>query len=107
MEAQKSDVQTAQFMCGVVLFIMLVEICTCPSVSYLRNMLSDGNAYAHVESVRKTAPEIRWHIQCYHYETRHYTVTTTDDDGREYTRNFHCPPDRNSISAGVYLTDCF
>jgi hypothetical protein len=70
----------------VAYFLLVVEMCTCPSSRYLRNILADGNAYTHVENVRKSEPRIRWHIQCYHYETEHYTESQTDSNEWQHPR---------------------
>ena len=61
---------------GVILLLMLIEVCACPSASFLRNMLADGSAYQHVEGVRKAPPSVNWHIQCYHYHTVHCKFTS-------------------------------
>jgi hypothetical protein len=72
----------------LVLCVMIViEFCACPSARFLRNILQDGSAYQHVENVRKAPPSIHWHIQCYHYETRHYTETRTDSEGKKHTEH--------------------
>ena len=67
--------------------MIVVEFCACPSARFLRNVLQDRSAYQHVESVRKAPPSVRWRIQCYHYETRHYTETRTDSEGKEHTEH--------------------
>lgn len=87
---QRGDARRGkEYLSGVFLIcaIMLLEVCMCPSARFLRNILHDGNAYNHVENVRKAPPSVRWHIQCYHYETRHYTETTTDSEGRRRTEH--------------------
>lgn len=70
---------------GLILLLMTVEVCVCPSARYLRNILQDDSAYHHVENVRRSPPEVRWHIQCYHYETIHYTETHKDAEGNKRT----------------------
>lgn len=57
---------------------MLCEICKSPSADYLQNMMGDGDGYAHVENVRMQPPQIRWHIQNYHYEIEVYFVEVDD-----------------------------
>jgi hypothetical protein len=81
--------RTDDYFVGIscICFFMCIEWLVCPSCHFLRNILHDGNAYQHVESVRKAPPSVRWHIQCYHYETRHYTETYTDDEGTEHTED--------------------
>jgi hypothetical protein len=69
----------------VAYFLLVVEMCSCPSACYLRNILQDCNAYQHVERTRKSEPHIRWHIQCYHYETQSYTEQKTDRNGNTRT----------------------
>ena len=39
----------------------------------------DG-AYDNLDEVIKARPEVKWSIQCYHYETR--MVTKTDSEGK-------------------------
>eukprot|EP01043_Picozoa_sp_COSAG02_P016230 COSAG02_NODE_710_length_18178_cov_14.361524_4_plen_393_part_00 len=70
-----------------ILFCMIIEVCVCPSARYLRNIMLDAGAYQHVENVRKSPPEVHWHIQCYHYETIHYTETHKDSDGKQHTEH--------------------
>lgn len=42
-----------------------------------------------MERPRSENPLFKWHIQCYHYETRTRTVTSTDKDGNKTTRHEH------------------
>ena len=86
---QDDDRRTDNYLAGVffICLFMLIEFCACPSARFLRNIIQDGNAYQHVESVRKAPPSVHWHIQCYHYETRHYTETHTDSEGRTRTEH--------------------
>ena len=95
------DSRGDEYLGGIFLIcvFILVEFCACPSARFLRNILQDGNAYQHVENVRKAPPSVRWHIQCYHYETRHYTETTTDSEGRRRTEHKTERVRRNTWSA--------
>jgi hypothetical protein len=72
---------------GGILLCMIIEVCICPSARYLRNILLDNGAYQHVETVRRSPPEVHWHIRCYHYETIHYTETHEDADGNKRTEH--------------------
>ena len=96
-DTQRGD----EYLGGIFLIcaFILVEFCVCPSARFLRNILQDGNAYQHVENVRKAPPSVQWHIQCYHYETRHYTETTTDSEGRRRTEHKTERVRRNTWSA--------
>ena len=46
---------------------MLCEVKGSPSRKFLKNIMKDPGAFAHVETVRKAPPSLHWHIQCYHY----------------------------------------
>lgn len=52
-----------------------------------------GNRLEGIDTVCRTLdiprgenPRYNWHIQCYHYETRYRTETTTDSNGNKSTR---------------------
>lgn len=53
---------------------------------YLRHSLDNVSTGEYVTGLKKAAPNILWSIQCYHYETRTRTVSSTDSNGRTTTR---------------------
>jgi hypothetical protein len=55
-------------------------------MTYLRNVLAVESAAMHVDRLRTMAPVIWLKIACYHWETRHRTVTTRSN-GRTHTRH--------------------
>ena len=52
---------------GVLICFMLCEVKGSPSGKFLKNIMKDSGAFAHVETVRKAVPSLHWHIQCYHH----------------------------------------
>eukprot|EP01047_Picozoa_sp_COSAG01_P033073 COSAG01_NODE_2419_length_7731_cov_34.853138_1_plen_396_part_10 len=62
-----------------VLVVFVGELFCCASARYLRNIKQDVGAYAHVDNVRRSAPVIRWVMQCWHWERETYHETETDD----------------------------
>ena len=99
--ADPNGLQTGGMGSIIVAVMMMVEVCVCPSAAFLRHILPDGSAYQHVEDVRKAAPSVHWHIQCYHYETVHYTETRTDEDGNEHVEHKTREERRNTHSASA------
>jgi hypothetical protein len=64
---------------STVLVVFVGELFCCASARYLRNIKQDVGAYAHVDNVRRSAPVIRWVMQCWHWERETYHKTETDD----------------------------
>jgi len=70
---------------GVFGFSYLVEICCSSSFSYLRESHEQEATLALVHNMKKAAPCITWHVQCYHYETRHHTRRDSEGNIEHYT----------------------
>lgn len=62
----------------------ILEFCS-PTSRYLCNKSSDQGMYEKMGRNFKTPPEIRFHCECYHYETRHHTRTNKDGKKEHYT----------------------
>lgn len=63
-----------------------IESCLSSSCKYLSNVKTGEGAHKLVKKVKKSPPQLSWHIQCYHMETRTRVVTYTDNQGRSGTR---------------------
>lgn len=72
---------------AVTYLIHLIESCCSSTKKYLKNSLDQDAVQELITKIHKTPPIIRWHVECYHYETRHYTETRTDSHGRTHTEH--------------------
>ena len=68
---------------GVYFFYLILEFCS-PTSRYLMHKRSNEGIKQKMQKIFVTRPEIVFHAECYHYETR--THTYTDDEGHEQTR---------------------
>eukprot|EP00055_Hartaetosiga_balthica_P003776 m.8965 g.8965 ORF g.8965 m.8965 type:complete len:395 (-) comp3319_c0_seq1:261-1445(-) len=64
--------------------IYLIEACCSSTKGYVNNKMQDPNP--HVAQVLDSPPQITFHIQCYHYETR--TRTVRDSNGNTKTETY-------------------
>ena len=56
----------------VYLLYLLIEFCS-PTSSYLCNKSSHDGMYEKMREYFHTPPEIRWHLECFHYENHEHT----------------------------------
>ena len=66
------------------LIYIILEFCS-PTSRYLCHKSSDEGMYQKMGRNFQTPPEIRFHCECYHYETRHHTRTNKDGKTEHYT----------------------
>jgi hypothetical protein len=66
------------------LVYIILEFCS-PTSRYLCHKSSDQGMYEKMGRNFQTPPEIRFHCECYHYETRHHTRTNKDGKTEHYT----------------------
>ena len=59
---------------GVTYLIYIISMLCSSTFSYLRHKKSGNGIYNKMKDLFSTAPVITFTAQCYHYETRHYTV---------------------------------
>lgn len=64
------DMYTLLIIFAVLYVASLIEACCSKTSKYLSNIESVRDTYSLVERLKHTAPIIRFHIQCYHYEIR-------------------------------------
>ncbi|XXQ32774.1 TMEM151 family [Plasmodiophora brassicae] len=72
----------------VVYAVYLIEALCCPAspMRYLAGEPQSAPQAIHrIQELQNTPPVIEMAVRCYHYETRHRTVTTTDSEGRQHT----------------------
>jgi len=73
-------------LCGVFFLCYIIEACMSSTQKYLCNIEHKDGVHRLVDRLQRTAPQIVWKIQCYHYETRTRIVSYTDAEGRSQTR---------------------
>eukprot|EP00056_Hartaetosiga_gracilis_P001057 m.41991 g.41991 ORF g.41991 m.41991 type:complete len:378 (-) comp10479_c0_seq1:687-1820(-) len=83
--------------------IYLIEACCSSTSGYVHNKLQDPNP--HVAAVLDTPPTIRFHIQCYHYETR--TRTVRDSNGNTRTETYTERVNTHSASENFHILQWF
>ncbi|KAA0147249.1 hypothetical protein FNF29_07510 [Cafeteria roenbergensis] len=71
---------------GVVYLFYLIESCCSDSRKYMSNFKDVAGAEAFLSQMVDTPPDVAMTCECYHYETRYRTVTSTDSNGRTTTR---------------------
>ena len=77
------DIQALFYILGGLYFIyLIIEFCS-PTCRYLVHKRSNEGIRDKMRKIFVTHPEIIFHAECYHYETR--TRTYTDEDGHERT----------------------
>ena len=67
------------------LIYLILEFCS-PTSKYLCNKSSDQGMYQKMGVHFRTPPEIKFHCECYHYETQHYTTRDKDGHVQHHTR---------------------
>ena len=98
----------------IYLVYLILEFCS-PTSKYLCNKSSDQGMYEKMGVIFRTPPEIRFHCECYHYVTRHYT--TRDKNGhvhhhtrRErvttYTETYSLPYYSERDVSGLFYLNC-
>ena len=65
------------------LVYMILEFCS-PTARYLCHKTTGNGMYQKMGVLFRTHPDISFHCECYHYETRHYTER--DSNGNTHTR---------------------
>jgi len=65
-------------------FLYLLEMFCSSSFSYLTQTHEKDTVEVIVNRMKAATPSVKWHVQCYHYETRVHT--STDKDGNTTTR---------------------
>ena len=63
---------------------LLLEFCS-PTCRYLIHKRSNEGIKAKMGDLFKSRPEIKFYAECYHYETRRYTVTDNEGNKEERT----------------------
>ena len=95
-------------------FYLVLEFCS-PTSKYLCNKSTDQGMYQKMGVHFRTPPEIRFHCECYHYRTVHYT--TRDKNGhvhhhtrREkvvtYTETYSLPYYSERDVSGLFYLNC-
>ena len=100
---------------GFFYFVYLIlEFCS-PTSKYLCNKSTDQGMYEKMGIHFRTPPEIRFHCECYHYRTVHYT--TRDKDGHvhhhtrqekvvTYTETYSLPYYSERDVSGLFYLNC-
>ena len=74
----------------VAVFVWIIWMCTAyncsASAQYIHNMQDFVECLNNIDKAIKSPPEIYWHIECYHWETR--TRTVTDSEGNTRTETY-------------------
>ena len=68
-------------MLALAYIIMLIEVRCSDTHKYVSNFLKEGTLHQHISTMCNTRPSITWSLECYHYETRYRTVSSTDSNG--------------------------
>eukprot|EP00792_Barthelona_sp_PAP020_P014009 TRINITY_DN960_c0_g1_i1.p1 TRINITY_DN960_c0_g1~~TRINITY_DN960_c0_g1_i1.p1 ORF type:complete len:453 (+),score=107.05 TRINITY_DN960_c0_g1_i1:286-1644(+) len=71
----------------VIIFIKFLGGFCDPTHTFLTNIKSEDGANQYMVDVMNLPPFIEFHVEAYHYETRHRTVHYTDSNGRSQTRH--------------------
>ena len=95
-----------------VIYIIL-EFCS-PTSRYLCHKSSDQGMYDKMGINFRTPPEIRFHCDCYHYETRHHTRTkdgktehyTTRERVTTYSETYSLPYYSERDVSGLFYLNC-
>lgn len=67
---------------GVLYFIMIIETCCSLTRSFLSHVMSANTVEKYLNDLGNRPPMVKYWIQNYHYETRHYR----DSKGRSHTK---------------------
>ena len=57
---------------GLVLFLYILECCTCSTRRYLSNCMTPKQLLAYLETLKETPMQIVWEVECYHYNDHTY-----------------------------------
>jgi len=69
-------------------FVYVLEMFCSSSFSYLSGTHEKEAVKIIVNNMKAATPSIEWHVECYHYETRHHTRRTTDREGHSHTEHY-------------------
>lgn len=90
VHGQQEEDENSQAGCGLLFFVViyLMAACFCSKLGSALSNSTEGfdRVFTILDKPRYENPHFRWHIQCYHYETRTRQVRTTDKDGNQSTR---------------------
>eukprot|EP00792_Barthelona_sp_PAP020_P013963 TRINITY_DN953_c0_g1_i1.p1 TRINITY_DN953_c0_g1~~TRINITY_DN953_c0_g1_i1.p1 ORF type:complete len:468 (+),score=65.94 TRINITY_DN953_c0_g1_i1:34-1437(+) len=76
------------FWAFIILFLIKMGVTFCdPTFKFLNNIKSEEGANKYMVDVMHLPPYLTFHVEAYHYETRHRTVHYTDSNGRSHTRH--------------------
>jgi hypothetical protein len=67
---------------GLAGLIYVAEALHSPTFRYLLHLNHIETVYEYHDRLTRTAPEVLWFIQCYHYETQNHTVDVYDQHGK-------------------------
>ena len=67
---------------GVFYLIHYILFCCSDTSKFLKKLRRDLNPYEHTYQCQKTPAHTKWHIVCYHYETRYRTRTDSQGNTR-------------------------
>ncbi len=67
---------------GVCYLLLFIETCCSQTRGFLSNILTPQDLQVYIQNLSNNPPHIKFWIQNYHYETRHYT----DSKGNSHTR---------------------
>ena len=70
----------------ICLIIYWIMSCCSQASQYIWNAMDVDGAYDNLNDVIEARPEVKWHIQCYHYEDRKVTVRDKDGNTRTETK---------------------
>ena len=96
------------------LIYIILEFCT-PTSRYLCHKSTDQGMYEKMGRNFKTPPEVLFHCECYHYETRHHTRTkqdgttehyTTQERVTTYTETYSLPYYSERDVSGLFYLNC-
>eukprot|EP01124_Arcella_intermedia_P024716 TRINITY_DN4239_c0_g1_i3.p2 TRINITY_DN4239_c0_g1~~TRINITY_DN4239_c0_g1_i3.p2 ORF type:complete len:391 (+),score=20.68 TRINITY_DN4239_c0_g1_i3:40-1212(+) len=71
---------------GVLALIYYIEASCSGTRKYLSSMTTPEGIHHYIHRIRSTYPRIRFHVECYHHETRHRT--RTDADGKTHHETY-------------------
>jgi hypothetical protein len=81
---------------GAALFYLVywIDCCCAKTPNFLGNIMKDSKTLKKMEKLKKVGPTTNWYMNCYHYETEHYT--TTDANGNTQHNSREVRRDTNS-----------
>lgn len=66
--------------------VYLINFFCYKSCCFLSNRHEKSTIYTYMQKMFYTPAHINFHVECYHYETRHFTTTDSKGNVRQYTR---------------------